>query len=74
MGVATALALCRSGSLWMAFGIHWGSNIAYETNLSLIKTEAVTTGHMPNWMLAASFGLLIVFLAMVPLQRKQSPG
>lgn len=74
MGMATAFALWRSGSLWMAFGIHWGSNIAYETNLSLIKTEAVTTGHMPNWMLAASFGLLIVFLAMIPLQRKQSPG
>jgi hypothetical protein len=62
LGLALAYAVWVTGSLWLAFGIHWGSNIAFETNGSLIQTASITTNHESTWMLALCFLLMLVFL------------
>lgn len=62
LGLALAYALWFTRSLWLTFGIHWGSNIAFETNGSLIKTNTVATSHQSTWVLAACFLLMLVFV------------
>jgi len=62
LGLALAYALWYSRSLWLAFGIHWGSNIAYESNAALVKTQSLTSNHESTWMLALSFLLMLLFL------------
>lgn len=62
LGLALAYAVWITRSLWLAFGIHWGSNIAFETNSSLIKTGSVGTGHQSTWILAACFMLMLIFV------------
>ena len=73
LGLALAYALWQTRSLWLAFGIHWGSNIAYEHNASFIKTETVRGNHAGTWLLGLSFLLMLFFLLMV-LKSKGTPG
>lgn len=62
LGLALAYALWFTRSLWLTFGIHWGSNIAFETNASLIKTNTVATDHQSTWVLAACFLVMLLFI------------
>lgn len=62
LGLALAYAVWITRSLWLAFGIHWGSNIAFEINGSLIKTESVSDGHQSTWILAVCFMLMLIFI------------
>lgn len=62
LGLALAYAVWITRSLWLAFGIHWGSNIAFETNGALIKTGSVSTGHQSTWILAGCFLLMLIFV------------
>lgn len=71
LGIALAFALWKTGSLWLAFGIHWGSNIAFESTSSFIKTTEITHGHQTTWVLAFSFLLMFIFLALI-LRRYRS--
>jgi len=62
LGIALAYSLWFTRSLWLAFGIHWGSNIAFESNTSLIKTISLSHDHSANWILAGCFLLMLIFL------------
>ncbi|MBS1602332.1 MAG: CPBP family intramembrane metalloprotease [Bacteroidetes bacterium] len=40
-GVLLAYAVWRSGSLWLALGIHWGANIAFEASRTFVVSDTV---------------------------------
>lgn len=65
LGLALAYAVWITRSLWLAFGMHWGANIAFETNSSLVKTESVSNNHQSTWILAVCF-LLMLFFVWIP--------
>ncbi|MBK6634902.1 MAG: CPBP family intramembrane metalloprotease [Chitinophagaceae bacterium] len=41
LGIVLAFAVWLTKSLWLAFGIHWGANIAFESSNSIIHTKAL---------------------------------
>lgn len=43
LGVVLASAVWKTKSLWLAFGIHWGANLAFESSHSFVETK--TTGY-----------------------------
>ncbi|MGZ3845211.1 MAG: CPBP family intramembrane glutamic endopeptidase [Flavisolibacter sp.] len=64
LGIALALALVFTNSLWLTLGIHWGSNIAFEMANAAATTKTVDQP-MGIWMLAASFSAMLVFISVV---------
>jgi len=62
LGLALAYAVSITRSLWLTFGIHWGANIAFQTNTFLIQTESVTTNYQSTWVLAGCFLLMLIFI------------
>lgn len=63
LGLALAYAVWYTRSLWLAFGIHWATNIVYESTAPLLKTDTLSgsTGH---WLLAGTYFLLLCFLLL----------
>lgn len=61
-GVVLAVAVWFTGSLWLAFGIHWGSNIAYELTTNIPKTENPDFPDGPNWILSLCWAVLVLLL------------
>ncbi len=61
-GLLLALAVSITRSLWLAFGIHWGANIAFESCNSIIKTNTLVQHDGPNWLLAVTWALLLTLL------------
>ncbi len=69
LGVVLAFTVWKTGSLWLALGIHWGANIAFESTHAIVKFEPLVAHHGSTWLLAASwFVLLGVLLLSVPRQ------
>lgn len=69
MGLVLAYAVRTTGSLWLAFGIHWGLNIAYQFVSMFFKSRSLTTGSGPTWVYATCLaGLGLVLLAGKPLK------
>lgn len=60
MGLALALAVSRTGNLWLAFGIHWGANIGYESAGAFTQTQPIAPDSYSNWVWAACWVLLLV--------------
>jgi hypothetical protein len=69
-GIVLALAVQITQSLWLAFGIHWGANIAFESTHSFIQLHSVLKVNVSNWLLAAVWTFLSIVLFLV-LRRKQ---
>ncbi len=67
LGIVLASAVWLTKSLWLAFGIHWGANIAFESTNSIIPTKTLVQHDGSTWLLAASWALLLVILAMLHL-------
>lgn len=65
-GVALAFTVWKTKSLWLAFGIHWGANIAFESTHSLAKTESIAAHYGSTWILAAVWMLLLLFFSLFP--------
>src|SRR5690606_10904045 len=42
LGLVLAYAVIITKSLWLAFGIHWGANIAYESTRTLFTTTSTS--------------------------------
>ena len=59
LGLLLAYTVWRTKSLWLAFGIHWGSNIAFESTNTILKMESLVSHKGSTWILtiiwAASF-------------------
>lgn len=62
LGMVLAYAVWITKSLWLAFGIHWGANIAFECTNTAVSTITSGTTNTSNWILAGSWALLLVLL------------
>lgn len=69
LGVVLAVAVWVTKSLWLAFGIHWGANITFESTNSFVHTKTLVQHEGPTWLLAASWTLLLAILAILYLKR-----
>lgn len=64
LGIALAIAVLNAQSLWLAFGIHWGANIAYEVSNAFIHTKQIAQHDGATWLLAASWCILAIILGI----------
>ena len=62
LGLLLALAVWQTKSLWLAFGIHWGSNLAYESSNSFLNIESLAQHHEDTWILASIWASFFLFL------------
>lgn len=58
-GVALAIPLVLSGSLWFTVGLHWGMNIVYQLTSNVIQTETLPGTWNETWLLAACMLLTV---------------
>lgn len=63
LGLALAYAVWHTRSLWLAFGIHWATNIVYESSVPFLKTGTLSESSS-NWLLAGIYFLLLCFLLL----------
>ena len=64
LGVVLASAVWKTKSLWLAFGIHWGANLAFESSHSFVETKPLVTHYGSTWLLAASWLLLVILFGI----------
>ncbi|PKV62877.1 CPBP family intramembrane glutamic endopeptidase [Pontibacter ramchanderi] len=69
LGLVLAYAVIITKSLWLAFGIHWGANIAYESTKTLFST-ASTSSDASTWILAGCWGVVLLLLILWRSYRK----
>jgi membrane protease YdiL (CAAX protease family) len=64
LGLLLAWCLVYTRSLWLTFGIHWGSNIAYQFFANVVTLKTIKETGYDNYVLAASYliGWGIVFV------------
>ncbi len=74
LGVVLAFAVWIAKSLWLAFGIHWGANIAFESGNSIIHTESLVNHDGATWVLAISWVLLLVLLIILNQNKISKEG
>lgn len=72
LGLVLAWAVWQTKALWLAFGIHWGANITYESTNSIVSTETVASHHESTWVLAGCWLLLLLVLLVVKNRLKDS--
>lgn len=70
LGLVLAYAVIITKSLWFAFGIHWGGNIAFESTRALFSTSSSTSSDAGTWLLAGCWGLLLLLLFIGQFYRK----
>lgn len=58
LGLLLAYSVWQTKALWLAFGIHWGSNIAFASTNAFIKTESLVTHNGDTLILALIWGIL----------------
>jgi hypothetical protein len=63
-GILLAIAVWFTGSLWLAFGIHWGANIAFEISAKIPTAENPAYPEGPNWILTFTWTILLFFLLL----------
>ena len=64
LGVVLASAVWKTKSLWLAFGIHWGANLAFESSHSFVETKPLVTHYGSTWLMAASWLLLVILFGI----------
>ncbi|MBI1341319.1 MAG: CPBP family intramembrane metalloprotease [Terrimonas sp.] len=62
LGLVLAIAVIQTGSLWLAFGIHWGANLAFESSQAFVQTQSVEKGYLGTWFLAGAWLMLMIIL------------
>ena len=72
LGMVLATAVWISQSLWLAFGIHWGGNIAFEFSNSFVHTKNLVAHNGSTWLLAGSWAL-VFFLLLIFRKRSLRP-
>lgn len=66
-GLAYAMALWRSGSLWLAVGLHWGWNLANALLDRVLPVEVVNAAAAPYLSAAVHLALAAMLLAVPKL-------
>lgn len=74
LGLAFALALARTGSLWLSIGLHWGGNVMYRVRSGFDPQQGgmvrLTELPQPEWFGWLSVGAMVLMLvATFPLSR-----
>ncbi len=64
LGISLALVVGLTKSLWLAFGIHWGANICFESSSMMVPTQSTNHDQANTWILALSYLLLFIFLIL----------
>lgn len=66
MGLTLAYTVWQTRSLWLAFGIHWGSNLAFEYTNAFVKTTSLEKHDGGTWVLAGCWavGLVVVITSV----------
>jgi membrane protease YdiL (CAAX protease family) len=70
LGLVLACAVIRTHALWLAFGIHWGANIAFESSRAFMKSTSLVTHHGSTWLLAGCWLLLLLIMLLMPVRKK----
>lgn len=70
LGLVLGYAVVISKNLWLAFGIHWGSNLIYETSTLAIKIEHIGNPNIGNWILGSLWLLVAIVMIVYTLKSK----
>lgn len=68
LGLLLAYTVWLTKSLWMAFGIHWGANIMFESSSSFFKIESLVNHTGDTWVLAAVWGVFFLLVLLISRQ------
>jgi membrane protease YdiL (CAAX protease family) len=71
LGLVLAMAVQLTKTLWLAFGIHWGANLAFETSHTVFQIQSTVTHNGSTWLLAGAWLLLALFLSVVYFKKNQ---
>lgn len=76
LGVVLSLTVDMTKSLWLALGIHWGSNIAFELSNAGLRLNNIGNTNASTWMLSITWGILLFILIVKHLNslRKSKVG
>ena len=69
LGLVLAYAVLLKKSLWFAFGIHWGANIAFELSNACLKLDEKHDSTNATWMLALVWFILFFILLLAHKRR-----
>lgn len=72
LGLVLGFCTFAYRSLWLALGIHWGSNIAFELSAQGLIMNDPGNKNASTWTLASVWGLVLVILIII--QRTSSKG
>ena len=70
-GLAYAVALWRSGSLWGAVGLHWGWNLGNGVLAAAMPVSA-TDAHAAGWLSMGAHLLMLLLILALPKTRPAS--
>lgn len=62
LGLVLATCVMAKKSLWLAFGIHWGSNIAFTLSGDILNLQTTGNPHHSTWLLAFTWGIVFLIL------------
>ncbi|MBK0403910.1 CPBP family intramembrane metalloprotease [Adhaeribacter sp. BT258] len=71
LGLVLAFAVVIGKSLWLAFGIHWGSNVAFESFKVFLPTTETSTTNGSTWVLAGTWGALLLVFVIFRFAKKK---
>lgn len=79
LGMVLSYCVLLKKSLWLALGIHWGANIAFELSRAGIQFRTLQNHDLPTWILAAVWALVLTVLVIkyrrftrFPLEEKRN--
>jgi len=71
MGLTLAYTVWQTRSLWLAFGIHWGSNLAFESSNAFLLTKSIVTHNGGTWVLAGCWAVALFTVILFVKERKR---
>lgn len=71
LGLVLAYSVLMVRSLWLAFGIHWGANIAFELINSSVEVNSAVNAAADTYVLAGAWGLLLGILLLFSLLKSK---
>lgn len=71
LGLVLAYSVLMVKSLWLAFGIHWGANVAFEIINSSVQVRTLGDGIADTYLLAGVWGVLFLILWFLGIQKSK---
>ena len=65
LGLVLAICVWAKRSLWLALGIHWGANIAFEQTNAALSLSSEGNPDASNWSLSLVWGIVLVILIII---------